>query len=373
MQQKQELFKEPLFRILVGSGTVLLGLAAVLLHGQQVLAMLCRLLHVLRPLLLGVLFATMLEPSYERLRTDFTAFAERRRHPLRTGWIRPVSLIGAILPPVLVLVSLICVLVPQVMHSVRMISENISIYSENLSSRTARFADTAVAELFSQAGLADLPAEIQNRLPGLLKRMYDGTAALLGVLLDIGIGAVFSLYLLADKPRLRMQIRQLAGDPADGGRLFRLLQRLRQVCRTFARFLSSQCKESLILGALCWAGMRLFRFPYPVLISAVIGITNIVPYFGPIAGTLPCALLLLLVRPDTVLWFLLYIVILQQIESNLIYPRVVGHSVGLPPAWVMAAIVTGGGLFGVGGMLLGVPLAAVLYALLLPESGIAAR
>lgn len=363
MQQKQELFKEPLFRILVGSGTVLLGLAAVLLHGQQVLAMLCRLLHVLRPLLLGVLFATMLEPSYERLRTDFTAFAQQRRHPLRTGWIRPVSLIGAILPPVLVLISLICVLVPQVMQSVRMISENISIYSKNLSQWTERFADTALAELFSQAGLADLPAELQNRLPELLKRMYDGTAALLGVLLDIGIGAAFSLYLLADKPRLQVQLRQLAGSPASGGQLFRLLRRLRLICMTFARFLGSQCRESLILGALCWAGMRLFHFPYPVLISAVIGITNIVPYFGPIAGTLPCALLLLLVRPDAVLWFLMYIVILQQIESNLIYPRVVGHSIGLPPAWVMAAIVTGGGLFGVGGMLLGVPLAAVLFSL----------
>ena len=366
MQQKQELFREPLFRILAGSGAVLLGLAAVLLHGQQILSMLCRLLHVLRPLLLGVLFATMLEPSYEQLRADFTAFAEKRGY--LTGWIRPVSLIGAMLPPVLVLVSLLCVLVPQIMHSVRMISENISIYSENLSRWAARFADTALAETVSQAGLADLPAALQNRLAALLHSMYDGTAALLGVLLDIGIGAVFSLYLLADKPRLQAQLRQLAGDPAECGRLFRLLRRLRPVCRTFARFLGSQCKESLILGGLCWAGMRLFHFPYPVLISAVIGITNIVPYFGPIAGTVPCALLLLLVRPDAVLWFLVYIVILQQIESNLIYPRVVGHSIGLPPAWVMAAIIAGGGLFGVGGMLLGVPLAAVLYALLFPES-----
>lgn len=365
MQQKQELIREPLFRIIVGSGTVLLGLAAVLLHSQQILSVLCRLLHVLRPLLLGVLFASMLEPSYEQLRTDFTAFAEKRRHT--TCWIRPVSLIGAILPPVLILVSLLCVLVPQIMHSVRMISENISLYSRNLTRWTERFSDTALAEVFSQAGLADLPAEIQNRLPMLLHRMYDGTAALLGVLVDIGIGTVFSLYLLADKPRLQTQFRQLAGGPAGSGAMLRILRRLRPVCRTFARFLRSQCRESLILGAMCWTGMRLFHFPYPVLISAVIGLTNIVPYFGPIAGTVPCALLLMLVKPDTVLWFLLYVIILQQIESNLIYPRVVGHSIGLPPAWVMAAIVTGGGMFGVSGMLLGVPLAAVLYALLFPE------
>lgn len=365
MQQKQDLFHEPLFRILVGSGAVLLIPAALLLHGQSILAMLCRLLKVLRPLLLGVLFASMLEPSYERLRADFTAFAEKR-HLHRTGWIRPAALLGAMLPPVFVLISLLCVLVPQVMRSVRLISENISIYSGNLLQWAERFADTALAGIFPQARLENLLSELQTRLPALLMKTYDRTAALVGAVLDVGIGVVFALYLLADKPRMRRQIMQLAGAPA-----CRILRRMRMVCGTFARFLGSQCKESLILGTLCWAGMRLFHFPYPVLISAVIGITNIVPYIGPLAGTVPCALLLLLVQPDAALWFVLYIVILQQIESNLIYPRVVGRSVGLPPAWVLAAIVTGGGLFGIAGMLLGVPAAAVLYAVLFPDDAAA--
>ena len=118
MQQKQDLFHEPLFRILVGSGAVLLIPAALLLHGQSILAMLCRLLKVLRPLLLGVLFASMLEPSYERLRADFTAFAEKR-HLRRTGWIRPAALLGAMLPPVFVLISLLCVLVPRLLQTGR--------------------------------------------------------------------------------------------------------------------------------------------------------------------------------------------------------------------------------------------------------------
>ena len=362
MRQKQELFQEPLFRIITGSGMVLLVLAALLLNGQRVLAMLLRLLHVLRPLLFGVLFASVLEPSYERLRADLTAFAEKRRLP--SGWIRPAALTGAILPPVLILISLLCVLVPQAADSVRLISDNIGIYSENLMRWAERCTDTALAELIPQARLENLLAEMQTRIPALLRRTYDGTAALLGMLLDIGIGAVFSLYLLADKPRLKRELHLLAGGNADCGRMLRILLRLRLICGTFARFLGSQCRESLILGVLCWAGMRLFHFPFPVLIGAVIGITNIVPYFGPLAGTIPCALLLLLVKPDAVLWFLLYIIVLQQIESNVIYPRVVGHSIGLPPAWVMAAIVTGGGLFGAAGMLLAVPLAAVVYALL---------
>ena len=178
---------------------------------------------------------------------------------------------------------------------------------------------------------------------------------------------MFSLYLLMDRQRLQSQLAALCGLTMPPAALRRWARRARLTCETFARFLTSQLKESLILGVLCWAGMVLLGFPYPVLISVLIGMTNIVPYLGPLIGTVPCVLLLLLVRPGAVLWFLLYVVILQQVESNLIYPRVVGQSVGLPPAWVLGAIVLCGGLFGAVGMLLGVPLAAVAYAVLFPD------
>ncbi len=355
------------FRQIVSAGVFLLLTAALLLHIQAAAGLLCRLLHTLRPLLLGVLFASMLEPSYERLRSDFEHFALHRKKTAGTGWIRPVSLIGALLPPVLVAASIVCVLVPQVMRSVRMISDNLSVYSQNLMQWVHRYSETALARLLPQMQLEEQLSALQKKIPALLMKTYDCTAALLRILLDIGIGTVFALYLLADKPRLHREMGRFCGSYAAHERLLRILRRGRMVCNTFARFLSSQCKESLILGGMCWLGMLIFQFPYPVLISAVIGITNIVPYIGPLAGTVPCALLLLLVEPRAVIWFVLFIVILQQIESNLIYPRVVGHSIGLPPAWVLASIVIGGGLFGMTGMLLGVPLAAVLYAMLFPE------
>lgn len=350
-------------REFVFAGALLIVFGIVLLHITPVCAFLMRLLHTLRPLLLGILFATMLEPAYERLRTDFSAAAERRRIR-QTGWIKPVSLIGAMLPPILILISMICVLIPQVMDSVRRISENISSYSDNLREYLERYAETRLAHWLPPAQLDQLLDRLQEQLPMLLRKTYDHTASFIRVLLDIGIGAVFSLYLLADKPRLRGQIMTLCKKSAAKERLIALLRRGRMVCGMFARFLGSQVKESLILGALCWFGMTLFHFPYPVLISAVIGITNIVPYLGPLAGTIPCALLLLMVQPRAVIWFLVFIIILQQLESNLIYPRVVGHSIGLPPAWVLAAIVLGGGLLGMTGLLLGVPLAAVIFTIL---------
>ena len=353
-------------RRIVTAGTILLGIAAVLLHIEAIPVLFGKLLHVFRPLLLGILFASMLSPAYERLCRDFGRTAERRRLR-KTGWIRPVSLCGAMLPPVLVIVSIICVLIPQIISSVRLISENIPLYSGNLRTWFGRYAETRLALLIPPEQLEAWLSSLQENIPALLRKTYDYTAALLGVLLDFGIAAVFSMYLLADKPRLFRQMMQLCGSMPAKARLLHLWARGSLICKTFARFLSSQCKESLILGILCWLGMKLFHFPYPVLISAVIGITNIVPYIGPLAGTVPCALLLLMVQPRAVIWFIVFIVLLQQLESNLIYPRVVGHSIGLPPAWVLAAIVIGGGLFGMAGLLLGVPLAAVLYTILFPE------
>lgn len=359
--QQYHPFRDPLLRSIVLGGSILLVLAAVLMHLQQVCAAAGRLLHTVRPLLLGVLFATMLEPSFRRLTDDFTRFAEKRHFP--KGWIKPVSLAGAMLPPVLTLVSIICVLIPQIAGSVHMLSDHLGVYSENLMRWLSRYQKTPFARVIPQKQLEALLASLQDRIPALLLKTYDYTASLVGVLLDIGIGAVFSLYLLAGAPQMKQRLRTCPAWPY----LRKLLHPGRRICGTFSRFLSSQCKESLIIGGLCWAGMQLLHFPYPLLISAVIGLTNIVPYIGPLAGTVPCVLLLLLVQPQSALWFTVYIIVLQQIESNLIYPRVVGQSVGLPPAWVLAAIVTGGGLFGVTGMLLAVPLTAALYAFVFHE------
>ena len=363
MQETQNPFKHPILRMIAAGGILLLLPAALLLRYESVLAGLQKLLHTFRPLLLGVLFATMLNPSYERLRTDFSAFAARHGRNPQAGWIRTVSLLGALLPPLLILASIICILIPQVMQSVRLFSDNFEFYSGNLSAWLSRFSTHPFVRFLPENQPESLLSSLQERLPQLILKTYDYTASVLGALLDVGIGVVFAMYLLADKQRLSGQLHRFCGHIMQPAKTARLMKRLRTVCETFARFLTSQCKESLILGALCWIGMQMFHFPYPVLISVIIGVTNIVPYFGPLAGTIPCAFLLLLVKPQSVIWFVVFIVLLQQLESNLIYPRIVGHSVGLPPAWVLAAIVIGGGLFGVTGMLLGVPLAAAACAM----------
>ena len=363
---QKALLREPLFRILTASGAVLLLLAFVILRYEGFFAMLRRVLSAFRPLLFGILFASMLNPSYELLRKDLAAFSKRRGRRGDTAAVRAAAVIGAVMPPLLIFVSVILVLIPQIAASLQELGARLSGGS-GLLGWTKQLTQSRWFSWLPQDRLSALLTDAQRQLPVLLRKTCSGTAGLLRCLLDLLIGAVLSLYLLADKPRLKRQLYRVGSILLPPEKLANSARRARQTCDTFARFLNSQLKEALLLGLLCWAGMTLLHFPYAVLISVVIGITNIVPYLGPLIGTVPCALLLLLIRPERVLWFLLFIVILQQLESNLIYPRVVSGSIGLPPAWVLGAIVVCGGLFGAAGLLLGVPLAAVVYAWLFPH------
>ena len=145
----------------------------------------------------------------------------------------------------------------------------------------------------------------------------------------------------------------------------------RMTNRTFSNFVTGQLTEAVILGTLCFLGMLIFRLPYAGVISVLVGFTALIPIFGAFIGVGIGAFLILLVRPIKALWFILFFVILQQLEGNLIYPRVVGKSVGLPGIWVLAAVTVGGNAFGLAGMLLAVPLCSVLYTL--ARQGVNAR
>lgn len=177
------------------------------------------------------------------------------------------------------------------------------------------------------------------------------------------IGLIFSFYILLQKEKLGRQGKQvlygfLPGDKAD-----RTLEILRLAEKTFSSFLSGQCLEAVILGSLFVIAMTLFRMPYALLVGVLIGITALIPIVGAFIGCIVGALLIALVEPMKALIFVIMFLILQQIEGNLIYPHVVGSSVGLPSIWVLAAVTVGGNLMGIGGMLLFIPLCSVAYAL----------
>lgn len=185
----------------------------------------------------------------------------------------------------------------------------------------------------------------------------------IGAVSTLIIGLIFSFYLLLQKEKLARQGRQVCYALMPTSRADRVLEILRLASRTFSSFLSGQCLEAVILGTLFVIAMTLFRLPYALLVGVLISLTALIPIVGAFIGCGVGALLIAITDPWKALIFIVLFLVLQQIEGNLIYPHVVGSSVGLPSIWVLAAVTLGGKLMGIVGMLFFIPLCSVLYAL----------
>jgi predicted PurR-regulated permease PerM len=175
---------------------------------------------------------------------------------------------------------------------------------------------------------------------------------------------IFSIYLLLSKERLKSQANRLCTNFLPEKLYKRILYVVSNLNVSFRKYLIGQSAEAVILGLLCGIGMAIFGFPYAAMISTLIAFTALIPVAGAYIGAFVGAFMILTVSPIKALFFLVFLVILQQLEGNLIYPRVVGEALGLPGIWVLAAVTVGGGIAGVAGMFLGVPLVAALYRML---------
>ncbi len=197
---------------------------------------------------------------------------------------------------------------------------------------------------------------------GAVGSIVSAVSSALSVVVNIVIGLIFSLYVLIEKEKLGAQCRKIISTylPKISERIFYVTK---VVDESFHSFIVGQCIEAVVLGGLCVIGMLIFQFPYAVMIGVFIGFTALIPVAGAYIGAAVGAIMILTVSPLQALQFLVFIVVLQQIEGNLIYPKVVGQSIGLPGIWVLTAVTIGGGVLGVGGMLLAVPIFAAIYRL----------
>ena len=195
------------------------------------------------------------------------------------------------------------------------------------------------------------------------RALVTAISSVVSVVATTFISIIFSIYLLYSKEKLQKQCRRLLDTYIPKGqRQVSYVASVLDDC--FHRYIVGQCTEAVILGILCTVGMLIFRFPYAPMIGALIGFTALIPVAGAYIGAAVGAIMILTVSPLKALLFLVFIVVLQQLEGNLIYPKVVGKSIGLPAIWVLAAITVGGSLMGIAGMLISVPITAVLYRLL---------
>ncbi len=293
-----------------------------------------------------------------------------RSQPLVNKSRRPVCLVGAFLTLVGILAVLLRLVVPEVVACIQLLLAEVPgvlNYLVDLLSKINILPETL------ESFLNDINwKEAVSKLLNLLYQGVGGTFSFAAGMLtsvvsgamNLVIGLIFSIYLLMGKDRLRNQLNRLMNQyirPRVNNSLHYLFSVLDDC---FHRYIVGQCTEAVILGALCTLGMLIFQFPYATMIGAVIGFSALIPVAGAYIGGAVGFLLIFTVSPAKAILFLVYLVILQQLEGNLIYPRVVGTSIGLPGLWVLAAVTVGGGILGIGGMLLGVPVAAAVYRLI---------
>lgn len=177
------------------------------------------------------------------------------------------------------------------------------------------------------------------------------------------LSTVLAIYMLLSKEKLKLTFRKLLYAFTNKKFSTPFVKYIKVIDNSFEHFIRGQMLEAVILGIVCYIGMIIFKFEYALLISMLVGLTNIIPLFGPYIGSVPAFLLLLMVNPVHAFWFILYVAVLQQIESNLIYPKVVGSSMGISGFWIIVAVVLGNSLFGIVGILLGIPLLSSFYTI----------
>lgn len=291
---------------------------------------------------------------------------------------RPVSMVLAYLTAIAVLAVIIWLIVPQLVSCIQIIVA----FLLKLPNTITELINRADREHFIPEAVVDYLSKIdwQSKAEQLVSWVSTGVGSavntlaktLVGVVSGVitsVIGIIFSVYLLLDKDRLKRQITKLFVNYTPKKVYSKLFYVFRIFNESFRRFIIGQFTEAVILGILCTVCMLILRLPYATMIGALIAFTALIPIAGAYIGAATGAVMILTVSPVKALWFIVFIIILQQIEGNLIYPRVVGSSIGLPGLWVLAAVTVGGGCFGVIGMLIGVPLASAVYRMIKEDIG----
>ena len=267
---------------------------------------------------------------------------------------------------------LISLVVPELTKSIQRFIGNMNVYAGNLQDLFEFLVDRLSLDALANLNLSDKINEILgkalnqvlNTLTGTVPHLISATSTLVSAVVTTVISFVFSVYMLSGGPKLTAQCRRLVVVYLPEKVSKHVLEVVRLTADTFTKYVSGQLIEACILGSLCFVGMVLFHFDYAPLISVIIGVSALIPVAGAYIGAVLAALLLAMISPIKALWFLIFLAILQQLEGNLIYPRVVGTSLGLPGIWVLAAVTVGSSLLGFVGLVVSVPVTAVVYTIL---------
>ncbi len=336
-----------------------------------------KVVGILGPFIWGLVICYLFSPLMDVVENKVflplskALFGKSKKH---TGkrLARILSVIVCEIVLILILVALVYLILPQVLSSVQMLIQNSGTYADNLSTwlntlledypEVSSYVERIFGNFNTNVG-SWLENKVLPQLGGLVTSVTSGVYGFARSIYNLIIGIIVSFYLLSDRENFIAAVKRLSYSLFHVETAERLRVGLNFVDRTFMGFLNGKLLDSLIIGIINYIACSILNMPYTLLVSVIVGITNIIPFFGPLIGAIPSALIILMVDPAKCLIFIILVIILQQLDGNIIGPRILGNSTGITSFWVIFAIIVGGGLFGFWGLLLGVPVFVVIYSL----------
>ena len=344
------------------SGILVVAFYTLINNVEPLFGVLQAIFVALSPFIYGIGIAFLLNPLRKII--EYSWLGKTKLKP-RTKKI--IASFGALFIGIIMLFVFFSILIPQMISSIQTFLSSFEGYvdsARNFFESNNFFSDDLLKTLNpvidkGVSMLGDWVSNIASSLNAIL--MYSVIFAK-GVM-DFLIGMIIALYILLDEPNLKRQIKKVLYALLPEKMTKGILRTTRLTINTFNSFVAGKAVDSLIIGILCYIILSFMKMPYTPLISVVVGVTNMIPVFGPFLGAIPSILILLLVDPFKALEFSIFILILQQVDGNIIGPRILGGAVGLPTLYVMFAIIIGGALFGIVGMFIGVPVFSVIFVL----------
>ena len=349
--------------IVVAAG---MGMLALLIYFRQLWGWLQTILGVISPFLLGIALAFLQVPIVHRVEGALKKHVFKKK--ARPRLCRAMGATVALLTVLAILGAFIGVMLPQLIDSIKQLVSYITAF---ITSNVEQINQLLVQWDFIAFEGEDLIiawdkilAETSDYIAFVVDNVMAISSTIYTVVFQLFVGLITAFYLLMDKERFCNQSKKICYATMRRETCESLIYWTRHASHIFAGFISGKILDSIIIGVLCYLGMLLFKMEYALLISVIVGVTNIIPFFGPFIGAVPSILILLIVNPYSALWFAVFILVLQQLDGNVIGPLILGDYVGISPLWIMISIVIGGGLFGFVGMLLSVPVFALIYAII---------
>lgn len=338
----------------------------ILNHYQIVLSLLSKLLSVLMPFIIGCMIAFVLNVLMIRIEKQLSKVIVNPKLKILK---RVLSILGSIALVVGVVAIIIILIIPELVSAIKVIALSLPEVIDNLQNWTDSHSIylPQLENLINQIDVESLGNELskfaKTEFSGVLDSTIDILAVIVNGIVNFVLGLVFAIYILMSKETLKNQTKRLINAYLPSKVADNIFEVARLSRTTFSNFIIGQTVEAFILGALCTIGMIILGLPYAPMVGSLVGITAFIPIIGAFIGGAIGAFMIFTIDYMQAFIFIIFLVILQQLEGDLIYPRVVGSTIGLPSIWVLFAVTVGGSLWGITGVLLGVPIVSVIYSL----------